>query len=1050
VNCSAGFYVPAGSNTCAYCPAGSACNSTAGSPSTCRAGTYAGAGETSCTPCPAGSYCVAGSISPSSCSEGNYSSGAASACTPCPAGSYCSSTQVLGACPAGYSSVLGAGGCRRCPAGSACATAASLGAPCSAGSYAEDGATACTACRPGFRCPYSDSSVAVACAPGTFSLGSATRCTPCAAGSFCTNASSSSSGVCAPGSFSSSGASACTLCPAGFACPSTSNSLTVSCALGRYAAAGSTSCGACPPGYECPSPSRQPSPCGPGYFSDAARAACRPCLPGTSCPSAAAASPAGFCAPGSYAHANASACTLCPAGYSCSDARASTLQACRPGSYSLGGQVSCTSCPAGSYCPAANAAPLACSVGTYSVAGQTACAACTVGSDCLAGLQLPCPSGYYSVFNASVACQRCRAGTECEGGGGIQTPCPAGFYCPLGTNALVPSLDFGFSSAITLAPGAVELGNSSFTIQMWFYLKNVASSSMQIIFQTDSGGAQDAGLTVYALSGVLYKSYGGVVDAIIPRKIDVPKWFHLIIARDAAAECVYLNGGLEGCNVARRAGAFAYPTASFTLGGRSSGSAFFNGFLSDVVVYTGVCSYPTGKTVTVPVSRIVPPSNATVQLQLQEDTLVDSFDPSKALNIVGSPSVSVVNIRVGVVRQAFKMQCPGGTYVESTGSSAVSACVTCPAGYFCPAGSSTRFGICPPASYCLNGSALPTRCPAGTSNPYYGATSAGDCVACLAGRSCVETDGFGVAYDSPCRVGFYCPAGSTPQPCASGYSSAGLTNLSSSSQCKLCQAGQVCRALHSLVTSGGAGYAAFEYAKLGTYASGSVTSSANGYVSSRVGLSAPDYMCETGYACSGASLAATRGYECPVGKYSDSKSLTSTGSCSTCPAGSVCAVASGGPSRGPQPCKKGFFCPAGSVNYFGGNPIVIESMVGGSGSAEFNVRDAWSAYEESLFNFNSNLWKMSAVTVSVQLRNTTGLSKCTATANVLRYDDYSDWGVSAGKFNVNSDTVTTQRISNSATSTKLRVEIDDGRCSPSYLKFAMEIESKISLLFRVL
>ena len=83
-------------------------------------------------------------------------------------------------------------------------------------------------------------------------------------------------------------------------------------------------------------------------------------------------------------------------------------------------------------------------------------------------------------------------------------------------------------------------------------------------------------------------------------------------------------------------------------------------------------------------------------------------------------------------------QCPAGTYGSTAGgTSLVTACSACVAGYYCPAGSTTPSGpqpyvLCPPGSYCPIGTASPTQylCPAGTFSNATGAYDSSSCADC--------------------------------------------------------------------------------------------------------------------------------------------------------------------------------------------------------------------------------------------------------------------------------------------------------------------------------
>ena len=112
------------------------------------------------------------------------------------------------------------------------------------------------------------------------------------------------------------------------------------------------------------------------------------------------------------------------------------------------------------------------------------------------------------------------------------------------------------------------------------------------------------------------------------------------------------------------------------------------------------------------------------------------------------------------------IQCPPGTYGDTTGLTESRCSGLCSAGYYCTAGStSPTQNLCPSGNYCLAGTGdplsanPPARCPAGTSSP----TGSSVCTACNDGYS--STSG-GVCL--PCAFNSY-----SVNTCRQGSSKAG-------------------------------------------------------------------------------------------------------------------------------------------------------------------------------------------------------------------------------------------------------------------------------------
>jgi hypothetical protein len=106
--------------------------------------------------------------------------------------------------------------------------------------------------------------------------------------------------------------------------------------------------------------------------------------------------------------------------------------------------------------------------------------------------------------------------------------------------------------------------------------------------------------------------------------------------------------------------------------------------------------------------------------------------------------------------------CAGGSYRNLTGGRFQSDCDTCPAGYYCPPGSS-KPTTCPRGYYCQDGFAAPTPCPKGTVGSSPRAISQDNCTACSPGFFCDREGSWQTT--GPCDAGYICYGGaatSTP------------------------------------------------------------------------------------------------------------------------------------------------------------------------------------------------------------------------------------------------------------------------------------------------
>nr|XP_023477726.1 multiple epidermal growth factor-like domains protein 11 [Equus caballus] len=251
----------------------------------------------------------------------------------------------------------------------------------------------------------------------------------------------------------------------------------------------------------------------------------------------------------------------------------------------------------------------------------------------------------------------------------------------------------------------------------------------------------------------------------------------------------------------------------------------------------------------------------------------------------------------------------------------------CPAGYFCPPGTSelTTPGPkesqtlclqgqlcaqqCPPGFYCPEGSGGPTLCPLNTVTAAPGAKQQEDCRPCPPGRWCKAGD----PATHPCPAGHYCPGGSethpgTPQACPE-HTYLAAEGGQSQAECLPCPAGYHCSS---------PGLSSFEGHPCppGHWCPGDQGAflCPPGTFRTEPGASLWEdcELCPPGYYCPEAQLrgqatvfpiACRAGSECPAGAVAEV----------SCRAGSYC-----GPQTGVPPlCPGGYACPAGSSTYSG-------------------------------------------------------------------------------------------------------------------------------------
>ncbi|KAM9734328.1 uncharacterized protein ACNS7B_016072 [Menidia menidia] len=296
----------------------------------------------------------------------------------------------------------------------------------------------------------------------------------------------------------------------------------------------------------------------------------------------------------------------------------------------------------------------------------------------------------------------------------------------------------------------------------------------------------------------------------------------------------------------------------------------------------------------------------------------------------------------------------------------------CSPGYYCTGGATgakpvdgETGNICPPGTYCAEGSAEPELCPAGTFSPVYGLTNETGCQPCTAGSYCREAGlraptgpcsqgywcppGQTVATALPCPIGHFCSEGSSaPEPCPSGTSQ----NRDKQSSCTVCEAGYYCDARLRPVNASirrpcpkghycpaGTGLPNEHPCPIGSFNPREGTDSPEGCIPCNaghycpyIGLSEPAGPCHAGFLCRmGASTprpmdevtgslcppghycpsGTTAPEVCPKGSWSNSSGLQSREHCTPCPGGYYCD--SVGLTKPNGICNKGYYCLEGAV-----------------------------------------------------------------------------------------------------------------------------------------
>ncbi|CEM37955.1 unnamed protein product [Vitrella brassicaformis CCMP3155] len=568
-------------------------------------------------------------------------------------------------------------------------------------------------------------------------------------------------------------------------------------------------------------------------------------------------------------------CADCPAGESCGN----TTTPCADGEYNdaLNIKTFCLPCPAGSQCFDKTAAPAACNPGFYSLGRATACTECPAGFFCprVDAQPIPCPLGTMSAAQATL-CVPCVAREACPDPKLPKVTCSAPDYSLPGDLACRP------------CPPGHECGDPAQPPDPC--LPGRYSTGGQTSCDTCAAGTMcpefDQAVTVACSTG----TYSAANSA------------HCLPC-PAGSSCTALSATL--CTA-----------PNYSLGGASACTPCPDGHFCPSANYQPQ-QCRAGTYSNTPVTGC---ANCNAGYLCQGG----STDPDTDLVPLGFSYLA------GTPRYA--VPCPPG---ESGGGGANTACGACLAGYWCPAATRAINGdllcrrghVCPTGTGSLDGgdSSIPagTACPAGTYNPTPGQSNwATDCLACPAGRWCR-----GASRDAmtPCPIGYYCRAGTTPadnSPVAptGGKYSGKRGGLSDPSHFLDCPAGHYCDPADPKWNSGEVGLLAPIPCDPGTYNPDSGQGPSSSCVQCDAGKACPFFgmasasvNCSAGYYCPLAgSIPGTRWpqeFPCPRGTYLDAIDGEDPADCVDCPAGKVCALGTGGPAFPPQPCPIGHYCP---------------------------------------------------------------------------------------------------------------------------------------------
>ncbi|XP_031989756.1 SCO-spondin-like isoform X5 [Corvus moneduloides] len=580
----------------------------------------------------------------------------------------------------------------------------------------------------------------------------------------------------------------------------------IDCRQGHYYTAGN--CLECPAGFYCPGGQAAPRKCPVGTANELTAqgnlSACQVC-------------PRGYLSLESRA-----GCRACPEGYSC-DPGTGIQRSCGPGQHSPEGELDCRECPERHVCPDGRSTQhclagqqpnptrtlcVTCTPASLSAEDTGPCQPCPAGHFCPDGLEVrPCPAGS---FKPKEGVPRASSSSSSLPGSGLCSRCPAGYFCPAGARFPVPCQP-GTHNPL---PGQDEAADCR------------ACPAGRAC--TQAGLAQP---DTECSAG--YVCPAGSASPHAPSNACPP--------------------GTLGNH--------------FNLFDKSQCEPCPAGF---------VCARGTG-------GKQKPPSPCPVGHYCPPGT-----------------------------RPPAQLRCAPGTWSNRTSLASAQECSPCPAGWFCLGGARVPTGRCSSGHYCPPGAWRSTQfpCPAGTYSTRLGRGRLEDCSACPAGAFCPPGTSKPVlcpvgsfrsapaaeaaADCTPCPGGHHCPELGTVTPRACG---AGNFSEPGSASCLPCRVGHYC---------------ASESTSLEVMLLAMVCPA--GLLCPGGQADVPDATanaCPQGHFCPQGDAA----QPCPNGTYGEQRGLSSAAGCSPCPAGKFCYTDGMEPPGIPHPtgdCPAGYLCPPGT------------------------------------------------------------------------------------------------------------------------------------------
>ena len=199
----------------------------------------------------------------------------------------------------------------------------------------------------------------------------------------------------------------------------------------------------------------------------------------------------------------------------------------------------------------------------------------------------------------------------------------SGFFSGAGSDYIV-------STSTTALPA---LSTSDFSVECWVYPTSALTASQNKI--VDGGFSSSKGANITVTSTSIFGEIGTSAVVSVGYSLLVNTWYHIVWCRTGSTCSVFVNGVQKGT-----ATSTAGSTASqLSIGGTSTGTALFAGYISNVRYCQTVSAYPASAlTLAVPTSPLTAIPGTQV-LTCQSNRFIDNSPNNFALTVNGTTSV---------------------------------------------------------------------------------------------------------------------------------------------------------------------------------------------------------------------------------------------------------------------------------------------------------------------------------------------------------------------------------------------------------------------------